>query len=84
MINVRFDWGGVQILLDVDKGTIKQANVYTDMLDPAPLESLSQRLEGLHYNVANVVDAVDQIKLDFPAYEAWMVEMSHWLVCELA
>ena len=80
----RFEWGGVQILLDVDKGTIKQANIYTDMLDPTPLESLSSKLQGLHYNVANVVDAVDQVKLDFPNYEPWMLELSDWLVHELA
>ncbi|SBS25242.1 Lipoate-protein ligase A [Marinomonas aquimarina] len=80
----RFDWGGVQLLLDVEKGVIKQATVYTDMLEPAPLENLAPRLQGLHYNVANVVDAVDQLKNSYPHYATWMAELSDWLSRELA
>lgn len=83
-LDERFDWGGVQILLDVEKGVIKQATVYTDMLDPAPLENLAPRLEGLHYNAANVVDSVDQLKIAFPQYEVWMTELGDWLTRELA
>lgn len=80
----RFEWGGVQLLLDVEKGLINQATVFTDMLDPAPLENLVTRLKGLHYNVANVVDAVDQLKNSYPQYAPWMVELSDWLSRELA
>lgn len=37
----RFDWGGVEIGLDVESGTIKAAKVYSDAMD----ETLPQRLE---------------------------------------
>lgn len=79
----RFDWGGVELLLDVEKGIIKHATVYTDMLDPAPLENLTRRLEGVHYNVANVVDAVDQLKNTYPQYAMWVTELSDWLTSQL-
>lgn len=38
----RFDWGGVEIGLDVESGIIKAAKVYTDAMD----ETLPQRLES--------------------------------------
>ena len=37
----RFDWGGVEIGLDVESGTIKAAKVYSDAMD----ETLPQQLE---------------------------------------
>lgn len=39
----RFDWGGVEIGLDVESGIIKAAKVYTDAMD----ETLPQKLEAV-------------------------------------
>lgn len=48
-LDERFSWGGVELLLDVEKGVIKHASIYTDALDPQPLEQLADSLTGVAY-----------------------------------
>ncbi|WP_265448891.1 lipoate--protein ligase, partial [Aeromonas salmonicida] len=45
-LDERFDWGGVELHFDVEKGIIGRAQIFSDSLDPAPLDALAQRLVG--------------------------------------
>jgi len=38
------------MLLNVERGTIQQATIYTDMLDPLPIERFAEALHGLQYH----------------------------------
>ncbi len=41
LLDERFSWGGVELHFDVEKGHITRAQVFTDSLNPAPLEALA-------------------------------------------
>lgn len=41
-----FSPGGVELHFDVEKGHITRTQVFTDSLNPAPLEALAERLAG--------------------------------------
>ncbi|SUG02434.1 lipoate-protein ligase A [Salmonella enterica subsp. enterica serovar Hartford] len=45
--------GGVELHFDVEKGVITRAQVFTDSLNPAPLEALAGRLQGCQYRRIN-------------------------------
>jgi lipoate-protein ligase A len=46
LLDERFTWGGVELHFDVEKGHITRTQVFTDSLNPAPLEALAARLQG--------------------------------------
>ncbi len=45
----RFDWGDVHMQLDVNEGIIKNANVFSDSMDPDWAEELADMLPGCRY-----------------------------------
>lgn len=46
LLNTRFGWGSVDIFIDVDKGAIEQAQVFTDSVNPTSLQKLAEMLVG--------------------------------------
>ena len=78
-LDERFSWGGVQLLLNIEKGTIKEASVFTDMLDPAPLEALAIRLTDSEYRESDIAKAVAEVCEHYPQYQAWLDELLEWL-----
>ena len=47
--DTRFDWGGVELHFDVENGVINRARLFTDSLNPAPLETFAAQLPGTPY-----------------------------------
>jgi len=47
--DTRFDWGGVELHFDVENGVIDRARLFTDSLNPAPLETFAAQLPGTPY-----------------------------------
>lgn len=80
----RFSWGGVEVHLDIEKALIVRAKIFTDSLDPAPLETLANALVDSPYNVADVTDVVKAISVSFPAYKAELTELQDWLKTAVA
>ncbi|ANI29406.1 lipoate--protein ligase [Yersinia entomophaga] len=82
-MDTRFQWGGVEVHLDVLRGSIERSQVFTDSLNPTPLETLAERLPGVAYR-PEAVDALCQTLIaDFPDSQAELVELRRWLVEEL-
>lgn len=46
----RFDWGGVELHLDVKHGEIVDCKLFTDSLTPGPLELLANQMVGQAYH----------------------------------
>ncbi|OOE34276.1 lipoate--protein ligase [Salinivibrio kushneri] len=46
----RFEWGGVELHLDVKNGEIIDCQLFTDSLTPGPLETLANQLIGQAYH----------------------------------
>ena len=79
----RFDWGGVELHFDVEKGVIGRAQIFSDSLDPAPLDALAQRLVGVTYRSDAIAALLGQLKTDFPARQAELDALAGWLQAAL-
>ncbi|MCX7131553.1 lipoate--protein ligase A [Aeromonas sp.] len=82
-LDERFGWGGVEIHFDVEKGVIGRAQIFSDSLDPAPLDALAERLVGLAYRREAIAAQLSQLQADFPAQQAELDELSRWLLAAL-
>lgn len=82
-LDERFGWGGVELHFDVEKGVIGRAQIFSDSLDPAPLDALAERLVGLAYRREAIATLLSQLRADFPAQQAELDELSRWLLAAL-
>ncbi|MGY3885477.1 lipoate--protein ligase A [Aeromonas aquatica] len=82
-LNERFGWGGVELHFDVEKGLIGRVQIFSDSLDPAPLDALAERLPGTAYRPEAVAALLRQLGLAFPAQAGELAELEAWLVAAL-
>ncbi|WP_447830299.1 lipoate--protein ligase A [Aeromonas salmonicida] len=82
-LDERFDWGGVELHFDVEKGVIGRAQIFSDSLDPTPLDALAQRLVGVTYRSDAIAALLGQLKTDFPARQAELDALAGWLQAAL-
>lgn len=79
LLDNRFSWGGVELHFDVEKGHITRAQVFTDSLNPAPLEALATRLKGCLYRSILLQQECETLIYSFPEQEAELKELSAWI-----
>ena len=79
LLDERFTWGGVELHFDVEKGHITRAQVFTDSLNPAPLEALAGRLQGCLYRADMLQQECEALLVDFPDQEKELRELSTWI-----
>ena len=79
LLDERFSWGGVELHFDVEKGHISRTQVFTDSLNPAPLEALAARLQGCLYRADMLQQECDALRVDFPEQEQELRELSAWI-----
>lgn len=79
LLDERFTWGGVELHFDVEKGHITRTQIFTDSLNPAPLEALAARLQGCLYRGDRLQQQCDTLIVDFPAQEMELRELSAWI-----
>lgn len=79
-LDTRFAWGGVELHLDVDRGVIARSQVFTDSLNPTPLEALALALHGCPYRPEDVASSIRQLLARFPAQRQELQQMKAWLV----
>lgn len=83
-INERFPWGGVDIYLNVEHGVIKQAQLFTDALDPKPVELLASAFNGKPYTQQQLLEAVAEVSEEYPQYQSVLEELAGWLEKEIS
>jgi len=79
LLDQRFTWGGVELHFDVEKGHITRTQIFTDSLNPAPLEALAARLQGCLYRSEMLQQQCETLIADFPEQEMELREMSAWI-----
>ena len=79
LLDERFTWGGVELHFDVEKGHITRTQIFTDSLNPAPLEALAARLQGCLYRADMLQQECDALLVDFPEQEKALRELSAWI-----
>ena len=63
---------------DVEKGHITRTQIFTDSLNPAPLEALAARLQGMPHRADMLQQECDALLVDFPEQEKALRELS-WI-----
>lgn len=79
----RFAWGGVELHLDVEQGVINRAQLFSDALDPAPLELVAARLIGIPYRSEAIAALLLQLKPELPDQQGELDELARWLATAL-
>lgn len=78
-LSERFSWGGVDVYLDVEKGQITRAQLFTDMLDPTPIEALETAIIGCDYTPQALSHCLSQMQTTHPEYADLLSDVSTWL-----
>lgn len=78
-LDERFGWGGVELHFDVEKGHITRTQVFTDSLNPAPLEALANRLQGCVYQANVLKQQCETLIVDFPEQEKELRDVAQWM-----
>lgn len=79
LLDNRFSWGGVELHFDVENGHISRSQLFTDSLNPAPLEALTQRLQGVVYRSEILQQECETLITEFPEQEYELQELAHWM-----
>lgn len=79
LLDQRFVWGGVELHFDVEKGFISRTQLFTDSLNPAPLEALAERLQGCQYQSEALKRRCDETAIDFPEQAKELAELGVWM-----
>lgn len=79
-LDERFVWGGVELHFDVERGLITRAQMFTDSLNPAPLEALAERLQGVIYRSEEISAVVQQLTQDYPEQQTELRDLNQWLL----
>ncbi|SJL83177.1 lipoate--protein ligase [Vibrio palustris] len=78
-LSERFSWGGVDIHLDVEKGQISRAQLFTDMLDPTPIEALQSALVGYNYEPQALSQCIATVQAELPEHTDLLNDVKIWL-----
>ncbi len=79
LLDERFVWGGVELHFDVEKGHITRCQMFTDSLEPTPLEWLAKRLEGSAYRSEVLKVQCDALAEEFPDQANQLRELGGWI-----
>ncbi|CAM3792947.1 lipoate--protein ligase [Xenorhabdus thuongxuanensis] len=83
VLDTRFHWGGVELHVDVEHGVISRCQVFTDSLEPSPLELLSEKLIGVLYQPEAVGQVIRKISEQYSPLDRELQQLYYWLVNEL-
>lgn len=83
-IDERFTWGGVEVHFNIKKAYIDEVKIFTDSLDPAPLEALQLEMKGQMYNQEGINKAIHSVVSLYPQSAKEMEQVQSWLLIQLA
>ncbi|WP_108651283.1 lipoate--protein ligase [Dongshaea marina] len=83
-LDERFSWGNVELHLDVKQAQIEKARVFSDSLNPEPLEAFADALSGQAYRAQEITATVAQITKRYPNRLGELMELQSWLKTAVA
>lgn len=79
-IDERFKWGNIDFHFDVELGIITRCQIFTDSLNPAPIQELADLLQQNRYSVTTINSAIEQVMHRYPEFNQELQEMANWLL----
>ncbi|MEO3957120.1 lipoate protein ligase C-terminal domain-containing protein, partial [Chromobacterium piscinae] len=62
---------------------ISRCQIFSDSLNPAPLEALATQLQGVAYRPDTLAAAVAQLKTAWPAQHEELTQLESWLTASV-
>lgn len=79
LLDTRFTWGSVELHLDIENGEISRCCIFTDSLNPMPLEALAERLPGVAYQAKTMAACCRQLLALWPEERESLMAVADWL-----
>jgi len=80
----RFDWGGVEVQLNVHKAVVVNAQIFSDSLHPEMIEQLMASLKNISYTKDAFKIAIANVADDLPMIEDYLNEFSEWILKQIS
>ncbi len=82
-VETRFDWGMIDLHMDVKQAVIEEVVIFSDALNVELIDTLKDTLTGVKYNKNDVKSKLDGLKVAQPDVAAQISDFEKWLVSEI-
>ena len=79
LLDERFEWGGVELHLDVQNGVVKSSKIFTDSLYPDLLEQIAIQMQGRRYDAVDLSSVVSNAVDENPDRSGELHQFATWL-----
>ena len=82
-IETRFDWGMMDVHMDVKQAMITEVVIFSDALNVELIDLLKKTLTGIKYNKPEIKNKLDELAKAQPELAAQVGDFEKWLVGEM-
>ncbi|WP_420229966.1 lipoate--protein ligase [Psychrobacter sp. ER1] len=82
-IETRFDWGMMDVHMDVKQAMITEVVIFSDALNVELIDLLKKTLTGIKYNKPEIKNKLDELAKAQPELAAQVGDFEQWLVGEM-
>ena len=82
-IETRFDWGMMDVHMDIKQAVIAEVVIFSDALNIELIDLLKETLTGVKYNKHEIQDALAELAKAQPELETQVNDFEGWLVGEM-
>ncbi|MDN3440445.1 lipoate--protein ligase [Psychrobacter sp. APC 3279] len=82
-IETRFDWGMMDVHMDVKQAMITEVVIFSDALNVELIDLLKETLTGIRYNKKEIQDALAELAKTQPELAMQVNDFEEWLVAEM-
>jgi len=79
-MDTRFGWGGIELCLFLEKGTIQDVTVYSDAMDEVFIEMIPQALKGGAFNSQAMAQALRTMDADEGHRRQMLEDIIQWVI----
>lgn len=82
-IETRFDWGIMDVHMDVKQAIIREVVIFSDALNVELIDLLKDTLTGVKYSKTEIKNKLDELANSQPALAAQISDFEKWLAGEM-
>ncbi len=82
-IETRFDWGLIDLHMDVKQAVIEEVVIFSDALNVELIDDLKEALTGVKYNKENIQAKLNGLNQAQPELAEQISDFKQWLIAEM-
>lgn len=76
----RFEWGGIDLHINSNKGMIDNVVIFSDSLHPEMIKVLMDKMIAVSYSKEGIQEAISNAKQELPMIEDYLMDFESWLI----